>query len=150
MKVGVYRGFTPISILIIIKEIFLWDNKFFVNLLLHIESEMLTFTSFKERQVIEAIRKKAKEILPSGSRIRLFGSRARGDNRVDSDWDIHILIPGEEKLPPSLRSDLCYPFEMMGWEMDEEINILIHTFPGWQKRSFLPLFKNIETEGIDL
>jgi len=27
--------------------------------------------------------------------ILLFGSRARGDNRVDSDWDLLVLLPDE-------------------------------------------------------
>ena len=53
----------------------------------------------KYNKIIEAIRNKANEILPKGSQVALYGSRARGDYRQDSDWNIHVLIPGETKLP---------------------------------------------------
>lgn len=56
----------------------------------------------KYNRLIEAIKSKAAEILPKGSRVALYGSRARGDARPDSDWDIHILVPGNEKLPLDL------------------------------------------------
>ena len=39
----------------------------------------------REITVLNAIKLKAKEILSEGSKIRLFGSRARGDAREDSD-----------------------------------------------------------------
>lgn len=107
-------------------------------------------TDRRTQLVLEAIKRKAEEILPAGSRIRLFGSRARGDARDDSDWDIHILIPGDERLSSELRGDLCYPFELLGWDLNEDFNVLMHTFPGWEKRAFLPLYHNIETDAIDI
>lgn len=41
------------------------------------------------------MREIASHVLPKGAEVILFGSRARGDARVDSDWDILILIDGE-------------------------------------------------------
>ena len=41
--------------------------------------------------VLSMIRKQVKEIDPS-SNIILYGSRARGDEKPDSDWDILILV----------------------------------------------------------
>ena len=51
--------------------------------------------------LIDALKAKAADILPEGSQMSLYGSRSRGDARPESDWDLHILIPGEEKLPIS-------------------------------------------------
>ncbi len=99
-------------------------------------------------KVVSMIKKIAAMILPSGSKVTLFGSRARGDARKDSDWDIHILVPGPEKLTFSMTRDYAYPFEEAGWEIDEEINPIVHTFSGWEKRKFLPLFHNIQKDGI--
>jgi predicted nucleotidyltransferase len=39
------------------------------------------------------------------SRILLFGSRARGDFRSDSDWDFFVIV--DKDLPYSERSSLC-------------------------------------------
>lgn len=101
-------------------------------------------------QVISAIKAKAKETLPEGSRVTLFGSRARNTAREDSDWDIHILVPGPEKLSLSLMGDYALPFMELGLEIGEDIEPLVHSFSGWEKRSFLPLYKNIQNEGIIL
>ncbi|MDD6867484.1 MAG: nucleotidyltransferase domain-containing protein, partial [Prevotella sp.] len=38
--------------------------------------------------IIDSIKKVARETLPPKSSLLLFGSRARGDARPDSDWDI--------------------------------------------------------------
>lgn len=106
--------------------------------------------SERYNRVVSYIREKAKEILPEGSSVTLFGSRARGDARPDSDWDIHILIPGPEKLPCSLIGEYSYEFYDAGWDIGEEINVVIHSYDGWKKRWFFPLYKNIMEEGIRL
>lgn len=102
----------------------------------------------KYQSVIEAIKDKAAEILPSGSRVALYGSRARGDARPDSDWDIHILIPGEERVPWSLWDLYAWPFESLGFELNEVITPRLYSFSGWLKRSFLPFYKNVERDSV--
>ena len=46
----------------------------------------------KYKALIQALQHKAAEILPKGSQVALYGSRARGDAHDNSDWDLHILI----------------------------------------------------------
>lgn len=103
----------------------------------------------KRIRIIEAIKKKAEEILPKGSRVALYGSRARGDNGPESDWDLHVLVPGEEKLPISAWDSYGWLFEQMGWDMfDEWIIPRVYSVSGWLKRSFLPFYKNVEKDKI--
>ena len=44
--------------------------------------------------ILEEIKKSVLSIEPEAE-VYLFGSRARGDYRVDSDWDILVLLPGK-------------------------------------------------------
>lgn len=98
-------------------------------------------------RVTALIREKAKEILPAGSSVTLFGSRARGDAREDSDWDIHILVPGPERIDPDEMTDYIMAFDELGWDNNEEINAIVHTYEGWKKRKCVLLFYNIRDEG---
>ena len=98
--------------------------------------------------LINAIKQKAAEILPAGSRVALYGSRARGDARTDSDWDLHVLVPGDEKLPMSTWDEYGWPFEQIGLEFDEWVTPRVYSISGWFKRHFLPFYKNVEKDKI--
>lgn len=102
----------------------------------------------KYQRIIQAFKEKASQILPKGSRVVLYGSRARGTARPDSDWDIHILIPGEEKLPLSMWDKYAWPFSEIGLYLNEEINPRLYSFAGWVKRSFLPFYRNVEKDAV--
>jgi len=80
----------------------------------------------------------------------LFGSRARGDNRSDSDWDILILIDSKyvtNEIEDKFRDDL-YNLEL---ETGQIISTFIYSKNYWQKElRFSPLYKSIKKEGIRL
>lgn len=102
----------------------------------------------KYERIIEALKAKAAEILPKGSRVALYGSRARGDARPDSDWDLHIMIPGDEKLSLATIDKYAYPFEQVGWGFDEFVTARVYSIAGWLRRSFLPFYKNVEHDKV--
>ena len=42
--------------------------------------------------VLQSIRAKAQEVLPSSAALLLLGSRARGEANEESDWDLLVLL----------------------------------------------------------
>ena len=50
----------------------------------------------KNRSILSQIKKVARSIAPQGSLVLLFDSRARGQARKGSDWDILIVLPKKQ------------------------------------------------------
>ena len=101
-----------------------------------------------KQNILNAIRKKLKILAPN-AKATLFGSRARDNSNVDSDWDILILLD-KFKITSSDFDNISYPLFELGWEIGEQFSIKLYTKHKWQKRSFTPFFKNVEKEGIAL
>jgi len=80
----------------------------------------------------------------------LFGSRARGNFRPDSDWDILILINDSKvtnEIEDSFREDL-YDIEL---ESGQVISTFVYSKDYWKNTLiFSPLYKNVTREGIRL
>lgn len=102
-----------------------------------------------QQNIIQGMREIAAAVLPAGAKALLFGSRARGDARQDSDWDILILIDGDRVTGADFEK-YAYPFVSYGWSVGEHINPLIYSFSDWNRRSITPFFKNVQAEGISL
>ena len=98
---------------------------------------------------IERIQTMGKQILPKGSNLWLYGSRARGDFRPESDWDLIVLVDKKEQKLQDFDK-YAYPFVEMGWEIGEEINPMLYTRSEWEKRHFTPFYHNVEDEKIVL
>lgn len=80
----------------------------------------------------------------------LFGSRARGDFRPDSDWDIIILID-EDKVTNEIEDkfrDGLYDIEL---EAGQIISTFIYPKKFWRSiLRYSPLYENVNREGIRL
>ncbi len=78
----------------------------------------------------------------------LFGSRARGNEDADSDWDVLILINENEvtdEIEDKFRDGL-YDLEL---ETGQIISIFIYPKKYWNDRMvFSPLYNNVKKEGI--
>lgn len=82
----------------------------------------------------------------------LFGSRARGDNRADSDWDILILVNGEQLDRNLDRNLLDALFDLeLELNLEQVIKPMVYTRSQWQgAMSFTPLYKNVLRERIKI
>jgi len=103
----------------------------------------------KDSQKMAYIRNAARKIAPPRSQAILFGSRARGDARRNSDWDI-LWILDKEKLTQSDYDTVSYPLVLLGCEMEEEINPILYTSKEWQSYMATPFYENVVAEGINL
>lgn len=104
----------------------------------------------KYKLIITSIKDAVKDILPPGARVVLYGSRARGDFRSDSDWDFHILLPGESQLSFKEMEKYVFPIDMVGWSLGEAFSTSVYTYGDWEKRRFHPYYENVEKDKIIL
>lgn len=100
-----------------------------------------------QKIILAEVKNAVKEINPKAEVI-LFGSRARGDAREDSDWDFLILT--DDKV--SLAGEDKYRDPIFLLELKFSEVLTLHFFPknAWNHQAVTPLFENIREEGIAL
>lgn len=91
------------------------------------------------KDVIGKIREVAYRVLPPGSSLYLYGSRARGDYREDSDWDLLVLLP-EMNLSKDDKLNLSCDFWEHGQSIHQDFNAFVYTEQEWNAAP-LSLFK---------
>lgn len=102
-----------------------------------------------KKEIINKIISVAKSVLPNGSTLLLYGSRARGDEKADSDWDLLILVD-KNTLVESDYDMLSFPFTLLGWNIGQTISPQLYTRNEWENLSYLPFYKNVEHDKIQL
>ena len=99
-------------------------------------------------QILENIRTLKRQLLPN-EKVILFGSQARGDARPDSDWDLLVLVNSNStNLDDEIK--YSYPFTKLGWTHSVDFNVLLYAKNDWEKRNFMPLYKNVQKDGIEI
>jgi predicted nucleotidyltransferase len=102
----------------------------------------------KDAHIATRIRTEIKRIDPK-AKVILFGSRARGDAKKDSDWDLLILIDSLNiRELEDLFRDKIYDLEL---ETGEIISMFVYNNKDWTSRhKITPLYKSIKKEGVVL
>lgn len=101
----------------------------------------------KEQYIISLIKSKIKN-KNSKAEIILFGSHARGQAHIDSDWDILILL---DSLNVTHQTEKEYREELFEVELEigEPISTFVYSKSIWESlHSITPLYQNIKRDGI--
>lgn len=99
-------------------------------------------------EILNKIKGAVYEIEPEAE-IILFGSRARGEEKAESDWDILILVPYKVDLKEEQKfRHALFDVEL---EYGQAISTFVYSKAEWQaKHQITPLYQNIEQDGITL
>jgi len=83
--------------------------------------------------------------VPGVKRVILFGSRARGDARVGSDYDFAVIL--RKKNKNSVKAVRGTEVEFLN-RYDILSSSIILDEPGWEMHKRLPIGINIQREGV--
>jgi len=100
-------------------------------------------------KVIDSIKQVATDVLPKGSSVYLYGSRARGDYHEDSDWDLLVLIDKPQRDPYDWEN-YAWPFIQKGWALNEDISARTFTKDMWYNGPHTMFYFNVEEDKIIL
>ncbi|MCC6459635.1 MAG: nucleotidyltransferase domain-containing protein [Saprospiraceae bacterium] len=101
---------------------------------------------FSSTTILAKVKEYVKGIDPKAE-IILFGSRARGDAREDSDWDILILTPAAVNL----QTEQAFRHKLFELELEygQAISTFVYSKADWNGiQRFTPLYLNVTAEGI--
>ena len=96
--------------------------------------------------MIKAMRNVLNGIEPNVHAI-LFGSRARGDAKEGSDWDVLVLID-KPRVTLLDYDKYSYPLRELGWDLNEIINPVLFYTKAWNENHFTMFNHNVMNEGI--
>jgi len=101
----------------------------------------------KRDQILDRIIRVVNKNEPD-SEIYLYGSRARGDEKKLSDWDLLILL-NRQKISFDFETKFMDEFYELELETGQVISPLIYSKIEWnENHSITPLYENIKNEGI--
>ena len=118
------------------------------NIVLTKKDKKIRFEAMKatKEEILSRIKRSVNEIDPQ-SEIILFGSKARGDDRDDSDWDLLILIPSQVDL--TVEQKFRHKLFELELEYGQAFSTFVYSRSDWDnKLRITPLYKNVEREGI--
>ena len=101
----------------------------------------------RETQHITKLIRKNISMIHSKAEIILYGSRARGDDRPDSDWDILVLTD----YPVDLNKERVFRDNLYDLELEtgESLSVFVFSKKDWTtKQKITPFYNNVLQEGV--
>jgi predicted nucleotidyltransferase len=99
-------------------------------------------------EILSKVTRELYDIVPKGSRILLFGSRARGTDHLDSDWDFLVLLNREGRASIDDYNKIGFSINTVFWMMNYDVNTIIQTESEWKAKSFTPFYKNVMEDAV--
>jgi predicted nucleotidyltransferase len=97
-------------------------------------------------EIFRQIKKIIHEI-DSNAAVILFGSRARGDEKPGSDWDILVLT--SRATSPQIEKHCRHQLYMLELEIEEPISLFIYSREEWENvQRITPFYAEVLKEGV--
>jgi predicted nucleotidyltransferase len=98
-------------------------------------------------KILKQIKQIVKEREPS-AKIYLYGSRSRGTETRESDWDLLILLD-KDKITSEEERKVTYPLFDLEFDTGEVISPMVYSEKEWKtKYRITPFYQNVMKEGI--
>jgi len=101
----------------------------------------------KRENILSLVKKRIKEVDPD-SRILLFGSRARGKSRKDSDWD--FLILSNRAVDRDFQNRIYDTLFEVELETDEVLTGIVQNLTIWNDLKLTSFYQNVLRDGIEI
>jgi predicted nucleotidyltransferase len=96
--------------------------------------------------ILKEIKRIVMEQDPS-AKIYLYGSRAKGGAKKESDWDLLILL-NKNEITRDIERSITYPLYDLEFDTGELISPMVYTENEWNtKYSVTPFYHNVMNEG---
>ena len=101
----------------------------------------------KRENILSLVKNRIKEVDPD-SRILLFGSRARGKFRKDSDWD--FLILSNRTVDRDFQNRIYDTLFEVELETDEVLTAIVQNLTIWNDLELTSFYQNVLRDGIEI